>query len=203
MNTKLFNEFKNSIVKQIVNNEIYGNENKFQCRGFYPENVIVWMTTKQKAFKIVKLNKIVENGEKIYEIEYKDVNTASDVLEPLYETIKYKREKKLRKGLLSNEPVSTKFLHINDQFRQELECPNWSNEIDKTGYAACPNNNKEYERLSREDSISFEHFTQWLGYDNYQDFIKYNEFGLVETEDEINQLYQQFLEGYNIPEYAY
>jgi len=150
--------------------------------------------------KCVELN-ISKNG--TYYLKYKDVDTSNDFLQVAYDIAKNKIEKKLRKGYLSNEPVSTKFLHLNDQFRQELECPNWSNKIDETGYAPCPYNDKEYERLSREDSQSFEHFVQWLGYDNYNDFLRYNEFGITENEDEIEQLYQQFLEGYNTPEYAY
>lgn len=187
------------IKEQLVVNELYDNDRVLQFRGEYPQQAIVWLV-KNKVMKCVELN-VGKNG--TYYLKYKDVDTSNDFLQVAYDIAKNKIEKKLRKGYLSNEPVSTKFLNINDQFRQELECPNWSNEIDETGYAACPNNNKEYERLSREDSISFEHFTQWLGYDNYNDFLKYNEFGITENEDEIEQLYQQFLEGYNTPEYAY
>ena len=138
-----------------------------------------------------------------YYLEYKDVNTASDFLDTAYETAKYKREQKIRKGLLSNEPVTTKFLNINDQFRSELECPNWSNIADETGYAPCPYNDKEYEHITREDSQSFEHFVQSLGYDNYQDFIKYNEFGIYETQEQIDRMYQDFLNGYESEEYTY
>lgn len=186
------------IQQQLVNNELYDNDRVLTFRGEYPQQAIVWLV-KNKVMKCISLNLIKDT----YYLKYKDVDTSNDFLQVAYDIAYNKREKKLRKGLLSNEPVSTKFLNINDQFRYELECPNWSNEIDETGYAPCPNNNKEYERISREDSQTFEHFVQSLGYDNYQDFIKYNEFGINETQDEIDRLYQQFLEGYNTPEYAY
>ena len=187
------------IKEQLVVNELYDNDRVLQFKGKYPQQAIVWLV-KNKVMKCVELN-ISKNG--TYYLKYKDVDTSNDFLQVAYDIAKNKIEKKLRKGYLSNEPVSTKFLHLNDQFRQELECPNWSNKIDETGYAPCPYNDKEYERLSREDSQSFEHFVQWLGYDNYNDFLRYNEFGITENEDEIEQLYQQFLEGYNTPEYAY
>jgi hypothetical protein len=189
----------NSIKKQLINNEIYGNERKLQFTNFYPENAIVWLTTKQKAFKVTKLNRYIQNGERIYEIEYKDVYTGCDFLDTAYEIAKNKSERADRKGYKSNEPVSVKFLNINDRFRAELDCPNWSNNPDETGYKSCPNNNREFEYISREDSQSFEHFCQWLGYDNYEDFQQYHEFDNEENKQTIDCLYQQFLEGYNIP----
>ncbi len=191
------------IQQQLVNNEIYGNDRILQFRGFYPENAIVWLVRNQKCFKVTKLNKIIRNGEKVYEVEYKDVNTACDFLQVAYDIASYKREKKLRKGYLSNEPVSTKFLNINDQFRAELDCPNWSNIEDETGYKECPYNNKGYDHISREDSQSFEHFCQFMGFKNYEDFESWNEYNHSLTDDEIDMLYNQFLEQYQAPDYSF
>lgn len=192
------------IKKQLVNNEIYGNDTKFTVRDYYPENIIVWLTTKQKAFKVTKVNTYMDNGSEVYEIHYKDLYTGCDFLDTAYETAKSKSEKAERKGYNSNEPVSTKFLNINDKFRQELDCPNWSSEEDETGYKQCPFNvEKGYEYISREDSQTFEHFCQYLGYDNYQDFLRYHEFALQEEKERIDEMYQRFLEGYREVEYAY
>lgn len=209
----------NSIRKQIVDNEIYGNEKILQFRNYYPENIIVWLTTKQKCFKVTSVKKYWYKSDKIFELEYKDVNTACDFLSVAYDIAKSRIDRAIKKGYMTinvytdntncthieyvenTEPVGDKFRHIADKYRDELECPNWSNKKDETGYSACPYNNREFEYLSREDSQSFEHFVQSLGYDNYQDFLKYNEFAI--DEDRINQLYQKFLEGYESPEYAF
>lgn len=212
---KLFNDIR----KQIVDNEIYGNEKVLQFRNYYPEQIIVWLTTKQKCFKVVSLKKYWYKDDKIFELEYKDVNTACDFIQVAYDIAQSRVERAIKKGYMminiytdntgnkhieyieNNEPVGDKFRHIADTYRDELECPNWSNIKDETGYSSCPNNNRQYEYLSREDSQTFEHFVQSLGYDNYQDYIKYNEFAI--NEDKINEMYQRFLEGYTTPEYCY
>lgn len=187
------------IKEQLVINELYDNDRVLQFRGEYPQQVIVWLV-KNKVMKCVDLN-VGKNG--TYYLKYKDVDTSNNFLQVAYDIASYKREKKLRKGYLSNEPVSTKFLNINDQFRAELDCPNWSNIEDETGYKECPYNNKGYDHISREDSQSFEHFCQFMGFKNYEDFESWNEYNHSLTDDEIDMLYNQFLEQYQAPDYSF
>lgn len=222
MNTYEFNMIKNDIINQIVQNEIYFNEYKFRVRNYYPEQLIIWLTKKKKLFKVTGLSKYIKGNDRIYEISYKDVNIENDLTSFLYNKLKYELiDKPIRKGYMNfesfvdnhgeihialfenNESVVNKFNHLADKYRPELECNNWSNEQDETNYAPCPYNTKEYLHLSKEDSQSFEHFCQWLGFDNYQDFTTWNDHYRAYSEDEINTMYQQFLNDYEVPDWSY
>lgn len=195
--SNIFNEIRN----QLINNELFGNEKKLQFRNEYPEGCIVWLCKNQKAFKVTGMKKFIHNSEKVYEISYEAVNTACDFLDVAYESAKYKRERAIRKGYTLNESPRTKSLKINDMFRAELDCPNWSNKADETGYKQCPYNDKEFEHLDKEDDCCFEIYLQQIGYDNYQDFIKKNEFSTKEYMEIFEENYKEFLNNLHAKDY--
>lgn len=197
MSTAIFNTIKNQLVK----NEINDSKRVLTLQDFYPEKIIVWLTTKQKAFKVTKLNKYIKNGKKCFDIEYKDVLTSCDFLDTAYEIAKAKKEKNIKKGYTSDESIATKFLKLNDIYRYELECPNWSASSEEDGYKQCPFNNKEYEILDKADDCTFELFLQQLGYENYKDFISKHEFDKKELFEIFDEEYKEFLNNLHTQEY--
>lgn len=169
------------IRQQIINNEVYGNERKFKfLNNFYPEKIIVYMT-KQKAFKICKVTKEPADVGYKFTIEYKDVYTECDFLSEGYNALKYRYERKKRKGYDSNESVVTKFLHINDTYRDELECKNYKKTIDEF-----------YEYLEKADSCTFELFIQSIGFNSFEDYLNYVEKYPLENKD-IDERYREFI----------
>ena len=188
-------------IDRIKLNPVLKGKSSFTIIGYYPEKAIVWLTTKKKLFKVAKITKSYNTRIHIfdYTIEYKDFNEYSDFVAGAIDKFRHHQQEYLNKRKRENMPVTIKFLDYYDEHRQELECPNWSNEADETGYRECPNNNREYEHLTREDNCTFELFCQWLGYDNYQDYIDNSEL----DEDEENKLYDKFREDViaNIYEY--
>lgn len=201
-------------VFEIIRNQVLANEidrlkenperegkSSFTVKGYYPEKAIVWLTTVKKLFKIAKVDKSYDliHNKYVYEVFYKDFNEYSDYVQGAIESFKNKKDKYEEYYKTQNMSVIDKAMYYNDTHRFELECPNWSNQKDETGYAQCPNNDREYEHLSREDSVRFEMFCQFLGYDNYEDFIENNKL----DNEEIDMLYTQFTEGSIAPEYAF
>lgn len=211
----------NTIKKQLVNNELYGNKRVLEITNEYPENIIVWLTTKQKAFKVVKVNKTVKGNRKHFEIEYKDVYTGCDFINDAYETAKARLDRAIRKGYLTvetkayndnststrfvenNESVTNKFNHLADIYRDELECPNWSGEYDETGYQQCPFNTRGYEMLDKADDCTFDIYLQQIGYENYYDFYKKHELSTNEFMDIFINEYNKFRENNLSKEYQY
>ena len=168
----------NIIRQQIITNEVFGKEKKFTfTNNFYPERIIVFMT-KQKAFKVCKVSKMpIENGYK-FTIEYKDVCTSCDFLDRAYEALKAKEEWKHRKGYYSNESVVNKFGHINDEYRDELTCKNYNKDL--------------YEHLEKADSCTFDLFLQSIGFNTFEEYLKYVETYPLEDKD-IDERYREFL----------
>lgn len=166
------------IRQQIIKNEVFGKDQKFTFQNrFYPERIILFMT-RQKAFKITKVKKEpVSNGYK-FTIEYKDVWTGCDFLDRAYEALKAKEEWKHRKGFYSNESVVNKFGHINDEYRDELTCKNYDKEF--------------YEHLEKADDCTFELFLQSIGFECFEEYLKYVEKYPLEDKD-IDERYRQFL----------
>ena len=180
------NLFK-SIRNQLVKNEIYGNDQVFTVTiqtPKYPEKIITWLTTNQKAFKVAGVSKYYNNGY-CFEIKYKELNTACDFLNVAYDIAVNRREK--------HQKATTDRYVWDNSHRQEFECPNWSSEEDETGYKACPNNNKGYEYLLPEDSCQIQLMLQAMGYDDYADFCRINE-GSMDITEELHRQYQKFSE---------
>lgn len=180
-----------TIRNQIVKNELEGLERKFTISNEYPEAIIVWLTTKQKAFKVKKVTKKYDKTMK-YTIEYDNVLTTCDFLDTKYESEKYKKDSYNRKGLNLNEAPSTKTKKLNDIYRYELECPNWNSTKDETGYCSNPFNKKGFEPLDKSDDCSFELFLQLRGYENYNDFINIHELSPKSFQEQISNEYEQW-----------
>lgn len=189
MGNAIFSIIRNQMVNNLREDKTTGS---VEFHKGLPTNVIRWLC-KQGVCKIDKVEKQKNSQNKyVYTVFYRDVNKYSAFLKDTVERLE-------KKGYItdSNDCVTVKFGKIADKYRTELECPNWSSEPDETGYRACPNANRGYEKLSREDSVMFEMFTQWLGYDSYL------EYSLVDhDEDSIDILYNHFLSEILVPEYA-
>ena len=166
------------IRQQIIKNEVFGKEKKFtfDC-DYYPEKVITSFT-KQKAFKVDRVDKKYMSDRYIYTIHYKDVYTESEALSKAYNALKAKEDYKHKKGYYSNESVVQKFLHINDEYRDELECKNYQKNI--------------YEYLDKADDCTFELFLASIGFDKYEDYLAYVEKYPLEDKD-IDMRYREFL----------
>lgn len=182
------NNIFNTIRNQIVYNEtqkLRGNEakNSFKIRGYYPEKIITWITMKAKAFKISKVTAEYNNGIRIYTIEYKDLNPASEFIAPAYEREEYKINKYNKKHEFDHLSIVQKSLAINDKYRAELECPNF--DYKRFGL--------DNEYLEKADSCTFEMFIQKLGFDNYKDFARYIETQSKDVSEIINEKYEEFL----------
>ena len=115
--------------------------------------------------------------------------------------IKESLEKKGYVGEFKNENITNKFGHINQKYRQELECPNWSSEPDEFGYRANPNSEIGYEKLDKADSCTFEAYVCLeLGYTDYQEFCEaYSE----EERKVLEEAYENASEDLRLPEYIY
>jgi hypothetical protein len=169
-----------SIVKNNVLSEKFSGkyinekkEQKITSIGFYPQGVITYLT-RQGAFKVANVSVEKDNywGKK-YVIEFKDVNLDA----PFFRSIK-----KLSVNTSDR-------LEYNDQYRAEDN--RYSSNGNIVGFDAYYCDDTKYEKLSREDSCVFELFAQWLGYNNYEDFIQNNK----RTDAEIDLLYTKFREG--------
>lgn len=189
------NIFK-SIRNQMVANELHNKERVFtitMSAPVYPEKIITWLTINQRAFKVAGVRKYYNNGF-VFEIKYKDVYTGCDFLEGAIESASYKRQK--------HEKATTDRYIYDNMYRQELDCPNWSNIEDETGYKSCPNNNKGYEYLLPEDSCVIQLMLQAMGYEDYRDFCVTNE-GLIDINEELHNQYNEFVQKELAKEYAY
>ena len=184
-----------SIRNQIVYNEtqkLRGNEgieDVFKLRGYYPEKIIVWLTTKAKAFKIDKVSIDFDNGTRVYNIRYKNVNVNSEFLAQAYEVQEYKIEKYKRRHEFDHLSVVEKNLATNDKYRAELECPNF----DYKRYGL------DNEYLEKADSCNFEMFIQKLGFENYSDFARYIETQKKEVSEILEEKYEEFLKNEIMP----
>lgn len=182
------NVFSN-VRNQIVNNEI--NKLKgvdvtdvFKIRGKYPENIIVWMTSKAKAFKVDKITKEFDNGTTIYNIQYKNLNLDSEFLAPAYEKEEYKVNKYKKSHEFDHLSVVDKAMATNDKYRMELDCPNFDYE----------RFDMQNEYLEKADSTSFELFLQKIGFKNYDEFTQYIDITKQDIAETIDEMYKEFEE---------
>ena len=189
----IFTYVKSALVNAMRNDETVG---EVQFRGNYPTNVISWFC-KNNIFKVGGLSKEKINGKKVYTLKFKDIDVMSDFLKDTYESL----EKKGYVGEFKNENITNKFGHINEKYRQELECPNWSSEPDEYGYRANPNSEIGYEKLDKADSCAFEAYICYeLGYTDYQEFCEaYSE----EERKALEESYEQEAEDMKASEYLY
>lgn len=163
-NKNIFKE----IAEQLFNNEKYDNDRVLTFKNYYPESAIVYITTKLKAFKVsgIKKSYNYNTGKFNYELSYEDLYKYSDLTSTKFECEENKEYKNRLKSYFDSKTS------INDNYRAELECPNWSAERDETGYAQCPFNNKEYEQLDPQDNCILNFRLQELGYKDYSDFAE-------------------------------
>jgi hypothetical protein len=200
-NTNIFKTVADRIVRNLINH----SEQVLEFKGFYPQKAIIYMTTKMKAFKVESITKEYNNGQFVYTVKYKDLNKYSDLTGSKIEAYEYKKERAIRKGFTEHYTgaVSTKFNTINDDYRAELDCPNFSSERDETGYAACPFNDRGFEKLDPVDNCALEIRLQMLGYNNYQDFLDKNK---CLTPNEAMEMLdietQEFYNNFVAPDYS-
>ena len=57
-------------------------------------------------------------------------------------------------------------------YREEFECPNFSNIEDETGFISCPYNTGGYEKIEPSDSCMTDLVLQQLGFGSYDEFIE-------------------------------
>ena len=171
---QIFDIVKNNLLVENFNYNskyVFERELKIEARGKYPQAVISYLTN-QGAIKIaeVKIEPHYKGGRN-YIIEFKDVNLDA----PFFKSLKK----------MDNHDN----LKFNDEFRADDN--RYSSNGNIVGYDAYYIDESRYEKLSREDSCVFELFAQWLGYDNYQDFVDNNK----RSNEEIDSLYARFREG--------
>ena len=163
-NKNIFRE----VAEQIFNNEKYNNERVIKFKNFYPQNAVVHMTTVMKAFKVTGIKKSYNynTGKFNYKLSYDDLHKYSDLTNIMFEIDEEQHYKKALKGYFDDKNK------VNDLYRVEFECPNWSSQRDEYGYAPCPFNDKGYEQLDPEDNVILNFRLQELGYKDYTDFVQ-------------------------------
>jgi hypothetical protein len=178
------------IRNQIVSNELQGKEREFKVKFSYPSNEIVWMTTKAKAFKVESVIKSEEDGQKVYTIKYKDVNPTSQFLEKALEIGEAKQKKYNKFHEFEHLAPRQKSLAYYDKYRTELDCPN-------VDYKAL---GLDYDMLDKADDCTFELFLQKFGWDSYSEYMQFIETASIETQDRINELFEEFKEAELVPQ---
>lgn len=178
MKRNYLKEIFNIVKSNLINTKfsIYKDEQieqKIEAKGFYPQNAITYLTS-QGALKIANVEvKPDEDWGKKYVIEFKDINLDA----PFFRAIK--------KISINTSDI----MEYNDKFRADDN--KWYSNSNIVGYDAYYIDDTKYEKLEREDSCVFELFAQWLGYNNYQDFVDNNK----RSDEEIDLLYTKFREG--------
>ena len=175
----IFNTIKQMVkdnIKAEKDNSMFNTEeynDTIKVLGFYPQGAIKYLTS-QGALKVADVT--VEPDDKwgkAYVIKFKDFDLDS----PFFKSLK-------RRSI----NVSG-IMEYNDEVRADDN--RYMSNGNIVGYDAYYCDETKYEKLSREDSCVFELFAQWLGYENYQDFVDNNK----RTDSEIDLLYTKFREG--------
>lgn len=147
--------------------------------GTYPQGAIKYLTG-QGALKVESVS--VEPDDewgKAYVIKFKDINLDA----PFFKSLK-------RSSVYVSE-----LMEYNDKNRADDN--KYMSNGNIVGYEAYFVDETRYEKLSREDSCVFEMFAQWLGYNNYQDFIDNNKL----SDSEIDIMYENFTKGSLAPDW--
>lgn len=163
--TKLMTRNMYDIVQQLFENETKDKKRVLTFYNFFPQKDVNRAIDK-KVFKAVDIKKKYNYnvGMIVYELEYKDLYKYTDLTSAKFECWENEQYKKKLKGYFDDKHK------VNDLYRTELECPNWSSQKDEYGYASCPFNNREYEPLDPQDNVVLNFKLQGLGYKDYEDF---------------------------------
>ena len=156
-----------SIQETIAWNEVNNNGKQFviyQTTPHYPTGVLKFLVN-NKILEIKNVDKSYDNGFK-FKVTYKNLNEDHKFLKRAIKSLEYENYKKDCRARERAIKTMT--------FREEFECPNWSNIEDETGYMACPNNTGGFEMIEPEDSCITQFALSELGYDTYQDFVNDN-----------------------------
>lgn len=170
------------IRERIAHNEVNNSGKHFfiyQTTPQYPTGVLKFFVD-NKILEIKNVQKSYNNGFE-FKVEYKNLNENKRFVAKAiknYEYEQYKQELKQREADIKAM-----------RFREELECPNWSNIADETGYMACPNNTGGYEMIEPQDSCMTDLVLQELGYECYDDFVSDN--ANVPLQELKTQMYEQ------------
>ena len=169
------------IRERIAHNEIENNSKHFfiyQNTPQYPTGVLKFLVD-NKVLEIKNIQKSYNNGFE-FKVEYKNLNERNRFVSKAIKTLEYEEYKKDKRA--KDKAIK------NMTFREEFECPNWSNVEDETGYMACPNNTGGFEMIEPEDSCMTQFALNELGYETYQDFVDDN------ADVPINELKEQMYE---------
>ena len=170
------------IRERIAHNEINNNSKHFfiyQTTPQYPTGVLKFFVD-NKILEIKNVQKSYNNGFE-FKVEYKNLNERNRFVSKAIKSVEYeeyKRDKRARDKAIKDMT-----------FREELECPNFSNIEDETGYMACPNNTGGFEMIEPEDSCMTDLVLQELGYECYDDFVSDN--ANVPLQELKTQMYEQ------------
>ena len=176
------------IRERIAHNEINNNSKHFfiyQTTPQYPTGVLKFFVD-NKILEIKNVQKSYNNGFE-FKVEYKNLNERNRFVSKAIKSVEYeeyKRDKRARDKAIKDMT-----------FREELECPNFSNIEDETGYMACPNNTGGFEMIEPEDSCMTDLVLQELGYECYDDFVSDNaNVPLQELKTQMNEQLRAFEE---------
>lgn len=176
--TTVFEQIRERIAQNEVNNSgkhffIY------QTTPQYPTGVLKFLVN-NKILEIKNVEKTYNNGFE-FKVEYKNLNERNRFVSKAIKSVEYeeyKRDKRVKDKAIKDMT-----------FREELECPNFSNIEDETGYMACPNNTGGFEMIEPEDSCMTDLVLQELGYECYDDFVSDN--ANVPLQELKTQMYEQ------------
>ena len=170
------------IRERIAHNEVNNSGKHFfiyQTTPQYPTGVLKFLVN-NKILEIKNVEKTYNNGFE-FKVEYKNLNERNKFVSKAIKSVEYeeyKRDKRARDKAIKDMT-----------FREELECPNFSNIEDETGYMACPNNTGGFEMIEPEDSCMTDLVLQELGYECYDDFVSDN--ANVPLQELKTQMYEQ------------
>ena len=176
------------IREKIAHNEIKNSGKHFfiyQTTPQYPTGVLKFLVD-NKILEIKNVQKSYNNGFE-FKVTYKNLNEKNRFVSKAIKTLEYeeyKRDKRARDKEIKNMT-----------FREELECPNFSNVEDETGYMACPNNTGGFEMIEPQDSCMTDLVLKQLGYECYDDFVSDNTD--VPLQELKTQMYEQLREFEN------
>lgn len=174
----VFNYLISQVIRAEINSRFNNCETKFTLEGNGYDNPLCWFK-KSKIVDAISFTKTFNyrKGKYEYEVEFQGFNDTNNHIQGKFDYWYQKEKKKRDLEEFSNEPVTTKYNKYYDKHRDELDCKNYQYTI--------------YEYMTREDSCTYELFTQALGYENYQDFA----YNCKLDQEEIDAMYTEFCNG--------
>ena len=177
-----------SIQETIAWNEVNNDKKQFviyQTTPQYPTGVLKFLVN-NKILEIKNVDKSYNNGFQ-FKVTYKNLNEEHKFLKKAIRTLEYEEYKRNKRARDKAIKAMT--------FREEMECPNWSNIEDETGYMACPKNTGGFEMIEPQDSCATDFVLKQLGYECYDDFVSDNTD--VPIQELKTQMYEQLREFEN------